>query len=157
MTIRRIFIHGLESSSQGYKGRLLHNNFPDMIIPDFTGSLDERMAKLESIMAEHDPWIIVGSSFGGLMGALYACAHPEKVRRLILLAPALIPKYFPGQLPAPVDVETIVYHGESDDIIPIDDASAFIHKLFWQLTFHRVDDDHLLHPTVQAIDWVALL
>ena len=85
-----LFIHGLEGSSQGVKASLIREKFPGAVIPDFDGSLEERMAKLELILETREDWVLAGSSFGGLMAALYTCAHPEKVRKLVLFAPALI-------------------------------------------------------------------
>jgi len=42
----KIFLHGLESSSRGAKAAFLRDLYPDMLIPDFKGSLAERMASL---------------------------------------------------------------------------------------------------------------
>jgi len=64
MTNRLMFIHGLEGSSQGVKARLLREIFPEMLIPDFRGSLDDRMEILYKIIRDQDGWTLVGSSFG---------------------------------------------------------------------------------------------
>jgi pimeloyl-ACP methyl ester carboxylesterase len=85
----RIFIHGLESSGQGTKGFFFKNRFPEMLTPDFTGDLAERMIRLDRILEGRSGIKIVGSSFGGLMASLYAMKHESRVNRLILLAPAL--------------------------------------------------------------------
>ena len=74
------FIHGLESSSQGAKGVFFRQRYPDMIIEDFEGPLSERMEKLKELLANKDNLILVGSSYGGLMAAVYACLHEEKVK-----------------------------------------------------------------------------
>jgi pimeloyl-ACP methyl ester carboxylesterase len=89
MDVTRVFIHGLESSSQGTKGVFFRERHPDMIIEDFGGPLEERMAKLNRLLAGRDNLILVGSSFGGLMAAIYACEHERQVRKVVLLAPAL--------------------------------------------------------------------
>ena len=96
---------------------------------------------------------IIGSSFGGLMGALFTCAQPQRVRKLILLAPALLWPEFADNLPAPVSVPTIVYHGRQDTIVPLAPTRALAQRVFTNLTYHEVEDDHSLHATVQAIDW----
>ena len=49
----------------------------------------ERMEKLEGLLAGKNELVLVGSSYGGLMAAVYACLHEERVKKLILLAPAL--------------------------------------------------------------------
>jgi pimeloyl-ACP methyl ester carboxylesterase len=86
--IHRIFIHGLESSNQGTKAVFFRDKYPDMILPDFEGPLTERMEKLNRILSGKSEIRIVGSSFGGLMAALFAMENPSQVRRMILLAPA---------------------------------------------------------------------
>jgi pimeloyl-ACP methyl ester carboxylesterase len=151
-----IFIHGLISSGQSFKANLLRGTFPDILTPDFEGSLQERMAQLESILADQSGWVIIGSSFGGLMGALFTCQHPDQVKKLILLAPALIWPEFAQAPPPPVSVPTVVYHGLRDNIIPLDLVRPLAERAFTHLTFHAVDDDHGLKATVQAIDWRAL-
>lgn len=152
-----IFIHGLNSSGQGFKGQLLRRLFPDLLAPDFAGSLAERMSQLAPLLAAKSGWTIIGSSFGGLMGALYSCQHPTRVKKLILLAPALIYPDFAANPPGPIEVPTIIYHGHGDTIIPVEPVRTMSEQVFLNLTFHLVDDDHRLHQTVQAIDWQALV
>lgn len=65
----KIFLHGLESSSRGAKGSFLRELFPEMVIPDFTGSLAQRMQTLNTILAGHKGIKLVGSSFGGAHGS----------------------------------------------------------------------------------------
>lgn len=153
--VRRMFIHGLESSGHGFKGRLLRGVYGDTLTPDFRGDLAERMAQLEPMLEGNVPWILVGSSFGGLMAALAACQQPTRVHRLILLAPALHHPEF--QTPGLVAVPTLVVHGTRDEVVPLGEVRTRAERSFTQLTFRQVDDDHLLHATVQALDWHALL
>ena len=152
-----IFIHGMVSSGQGFKARLLRRQFPHILAPDFAGSLEERMAQLLPILGDQPDWTIIGSSFGGLMGALFTCQHPGQVRKLILLAPALIWPDFADALPPPMSVPTVIYHGRRDTVIPLEVVRPLAEKVFPNLDFHEVDDDHRLQATVQAIDWPALL
>ncbi len=42
--------------------------------------------------ASHDPVVLVGHSIGGLVAASEAIAHPERVRRLVLVETALCPQ-----------------------------------------------------------------
>ena len=74
----RVFIHGLESSSQGVKGVFFRERYPDMIIEDFSGPLEERMEKLNRLLSGREDLILVGSSFGGLMAAIYACENEKR-------------------------------------------------------------------------------
>ncbi|MEE8389399.1 MAG: alpha/beta hydrolase [Anaerolineae bacterium] len=152
-----IFIHGLMGSSQGFKATLLHGIFPHILIPDFTGPLEERMAQLVPILATKSGWVIIGSSMGGLMGALFTCQHPQQVKKLILLAPALTWPGFADHSPTPVSVPTVVYHGRRDTVVPLEPVRALCEQVFTDLTFHAVDDDHRLRETAQAIDWPSLV
>ena len=56
------------------------------IIP---GDFTTRMHKLNDVLAGKTDLIIVGSSYGGLMAAQYAMENESRVKKLILLAPAL--------------------------------------------------------------------
>lgn len=152
-----IFIHGLEGSSQGVKATLLRDLFPDILIPDFRGSLEERMQALERILEGKAAWTIIGSSFGGLMGAIFTCEHPQKVRKLILLAPALIWPDFAADPPGPVSVPTWIYHGKNDSIIPLDVVQKLAKQVFLTLNFKVVEDDHGLYKTVHAINWYRMI
>jgi len=154
---RLIFIHGLISSGQSFKANLLSGIFPGMLTPDFEGTLEERMAQLTAVLGDEPGWAIIGSSFGGLMGAMFTFGHPEQVDKLILLAPALIWPEFAQSPPPPVSVPTVVYHGTRDEIIPLELVRPLAERVFTDLTFHAVDDDHGLKATVKAIDWRGLV
>lgn len=152
-----IFLHGLEGTSQGTKATLLRSLFPEMLIPDFRGSLEERMAALYPILGDREVWTLIGSSFGGLMAAIFTCQRPAQVRKLILLAPALILPDFAASPPAPVDVPTVIYHGRQDQIVPLEPTRRLAQQVFRDLIFNEVDDEHGLYKTVFEIDWPALL
>ena len=154
---RLIFIHGLEGTSQGVKAVLLRGLFPGMLTPDFRGALDQRMAALFAILGKKKGWTIIGSSFGGLMGALFTCQRPHQVRKLVLLAPALIWPDFADSPPPPVEVPTIVFHGNRDQVVPLDPTRKLAKQVFRNLTYQVVDDDHGLYKTVHEMDWKAFL
>lgn len=150
---RLILIHGLMGSSQGNKAAYLRGLYPSMLTPDFRGTVDERMSTLEGILEGGDGWRIIGSSLGGLMGAMYTCQHPERVEKLVLMAPALIWPTFIDNKPGPVSVPVVLYHGSRDELIPIDEVRNIADDVFTDLTFFVVDDDHGLYKTLQEIDW----
>lgn len=152
-----IFLHGLEGSSQGVKATLLRQLFPGLLTPDFSGSLEQRMSALDIILGEQSGWTIIGSSFGGLMGAIFTCERPHQVKRLILLAAALPWPDFADQLPAPVSVPVVMFHGTRDQIVPLEFARHVAEQIFSNLAFHAVDDDHGLYKTVHSLDWKKLL
>lgn len=156
MTPTRVFIHGVDSSAQGTKGRFFQERYPEMIVEDFSGTFAERMAKLSDLLAGRDDLILVGSSYGGLMASVFACHTEKKIRKLILLAPAL--NHLPHETRGvgggfPV----IIYHGSRDDVAPPEPVRKIAGKLFRNLTYHLVDDDHSLHRTFFTLDWDDLL
>jgi pimeloyl-ACP methyl ester carboxylesterase len=154
---RIVFIHGSESNSQTYKAVLLRRLFPAMVVPDFTGPLTERMPQLESILDRETGWTIIGSSLGGLMAALFASRHPQQVRKLVLLAPALNLAVFSEEVKAPISIPCIIIHGTLDDVVPLEDVRALAEKTFPQLTFWVVEDDHRLHKTAETVDWETII
>ena len=154
---RIIYLHGLESNSQTHKAALVRAIYPDLVVPDFTGSLDERMQKLYPILGSASNWTLIGSSYGGLMAALFSTRFPAQVRKQILLAPALMLPEFAEHLPAPIDVPTIIIHGRQDTIVPLDVIKPLAEKVFRQLDYRLVDDDHRLHQTADGLDWKSIL
>jgi len=157
-TSRLIYLHGLESDSNSGKARQFREWFPGMLTPDFKGSFEERMTQLEPILAAKEDWTIIGSSFGGLMGTVYTCGHPTQIRKLILLAPALLRDPFGSFLDLdPVSVPTIIIHGTLDTVVPPGPVREIAQRLFTNLTYHIVEDDHRLHKTAQEMDWETIL
>ena len=154
---RIIFIHGSDSSGQTYKATLLRDIFPDMLAPDFTGGLPERMTQLETVLGTETDWTLVGSSLGGLMAALFALQHPNQVRKLVLLAPALTLPGFAMNLASPIAIPTTIIQGTQDAFIPLEPTRRLAEKVFLNLNYIVVDDDHRLHKTAQELDWKNLL
>ncbi|MDO9516278.1 MAG: alpha/beta fold hydrolase [Syntrophales bacterium] len=153
----RVFIHGLEGSSQGNKSQFFKKRYPDMIIEDYTGSLDERMDKLRRILAGKKDLVLVGSSYGGLMAAMYACDNESAIKKILLLAPALDLEEFRPYLNQKIAVSTILYHGRRDDVVPPGPVREIAERVFTNLSHHFVDDDHPLSETFPSFDWDGLL
>lgn len=128
-----------------------------MIIPNFTGSLEKRMEKLNQILSEKSDIRLVGSSFGGLMGSIFTMENEVRVERLILLAPAINMTGFSDYRGKTVSVPVHVYHGKDDEVIPIKDVEQVAKNTFLNLSFNSMDDDHSLHNTFKTIDWDQLL
>lgn len=153
-----IFLHGLESSSLTYKAGVIRRFFPELIVPDFAGPLEKRMQALYPILGDKKDWTIIGSSYGGLMGAIFTCKHPDQVQKLVLLAPALILPQFASFLDRePVTVPTIVIHGTQDTVVPLEEVREIAEKVFSNLTYHTVNDDHRLHTATDKLDWKSIL
>ena len=128
-----------------------------MIIPYFTGDLSERMNTLGDILAEKTGIRLVGSSFGGLMGTLFALENEARVERLVLLAPAINLMSQIDHVPKTIAVPVWLYHGYKDEVIPLKEVEAAANQIFSNLSFHKVEDDHFLHGTFKHIDWDRLL
>lgn len=157
-TARIIYLHGLESTSQSGKARQFAAKFPGMLTPDFTGSFEERMAQLRPILGRKKGWTIIGSSFGGLMGTVFTCNNPGAVRKLILLAPALLKEQFASYLDLePVSVPTVIIHGTEDEVVPPAPAREIAEKLFTNLIYIPVNDGHRLHKAFEEINWEEIL
>ena len=153
---KTLFLHGYESSGQGTKGRFFTDNFPEVASHDYLGSLEARMQELEKNCTGADNILLIGSSYGGLMATIFALAHPERVAKLILLAPALnYGDYQPPseKLPTP----TIVIVGKNDTITPVDLVVPLAENTFENLEIRIVDDDHMLHKSFEQLKWQQLL
>jgi len=155
---RLIYLHGSESDSNSGKARQFLKWFSGMLTPDFKGSFDERMSQLYSILSDKTDWTLIGSSFGGLMGTVFTLEHPTQVRKLILLAPALMlePLTSFSDL-KPVSVPTIVVHGTLDTVVPLEPVREMVQKLFTNVKYYVVEDDHRLHKSVHELDWNSIL
>jgi len=154
--MKTIFLHGLDSSGFGTKGRFFAEHFPEMLRPDFEGTLEERLTSARQLIAGCNELIIVGSSFGGLMGACLAQEQPETIKRLIMLAPAL---NFEGYEPPAqmITCQSLLVIGSDDTVTPPSLVLPAAKKTFSNLEINLVEDDHLLHNTYRYLDWPNLL
>ena len=128
-----------------------------MIIQDFRGSFAQRMDCLEALLRKEPSLVLVGSSFGGVMAAVFALNHPTRVKRLILLAPALIVKEFSPHLPKRTEIPTRIVHGSRDDVVPVEPVRQIAQQVFKNLAFDIVEDDHFLTTTFPLMNWESLL
>lgn len=152
-----VFIHGLESTAKGAKGQYFSQNFPRMIIEDYTGDFASRMKKMGNVLAGRTGLIIVGSSYGGLMAVSYAMENESRIKKLILLAPALNLPEFKIQSGKKINIPVIIYHGTKDDVVDPQVVKNIAVKCFGKLEHHFVEDDHPLHETFPLLDWKKLL
>lgn len=152
--MRVIYLHGRNSTGQTEKARLIRRQLPDLVAPDFTGSLAQRLEKLEPILGQQR-WVLIGSSFGGLMAALWTCLYPERVERLILLAPALHYADFEAP-PAPVNTPCVLIHGWGDEVVPFEAVLVKARQAFSNLVVFAPSDDHQLLFVARTLDWSRL-
>lgn len=94
--LRVLYLHGFASSPASRKARFFAGKLQELDIPveipDLAQGRFEHLTisgqlKLIEKLARNEPVLLIGSSLGGYLAALYAARHPE-VDRLILLAPA---------------------------------------------------------------------
>ncbi len=161
-----IFIHGLESSGNGFKGTYLKSVIPEILTPNFKkferkltlySLLKARMGQLDLILKKKNSWTIIGSSFGGLMATLYALRNPEKIERLILLAPFLGTLMLQIDNILPLDIPTIIFHGKHDEIAQYKASREQAYQLFTKLEFNTTEDDHDLNKTITTLNWSKLI
>ena len=157
-TSRLIYLHGSESDSNSGKARQFREWFPGMITPDFTGSFGEQMSQLTSILSNETDWTLIGSSYGGLIGTVFTLDHPTQVHKLVLLAPALMLDPIASLSdPKPVSVPIVVIHGTLDTVVPVEPVRQMVQKLFTNVKYYVVADDHRLHKSVHELDWNSIL
>ena len=152
-----VFIHGLESTAQGNKAQYFRKYFPQMIIEDYLNDFDTRMRKLRMVLTGKSNLIIVGSSFGGLMAAKYALESEDKMKKMILIAPAINLKEFPSVIEKKLQIPVVLYHGRCDDVVDPYIVKDIAMKAFENLEHHLVDDDHSLSKIFPQLDWGKLL
>ena len=99
-----IYLHGFASGPQSRKARFFAERFAGLGIqlatPDLTPSgseggfealtLSYQLERIHSIVSGMDPAsvVVMGSSMGGYLAALYAARQPRRVSKIICLAPA---------------------------------------------------------------------
>jgi hypothetical protein len=93
-----LYLHGFASGPLSNKARFFSNRFaqigaavhcPDLAEGDFTRlTLTKQVKLIDRLAQELEPAMIIGSSLGGYLAAIYGSIHPERAPRLLLLAPA---------------------------------------------------------------------
>ena len=110
-----------------------------------------RSARLTALVAaEPEPVVLMGFSMGGYTAMLAAAAHPEKVRGLFLVAPALYaPRYQVKSYPTISPTEIV--HGWDDDVVLFEHSVRYAREA--GATLHLVPAGHLFYQP----DELALL
>lgn len=164
-----LYLHGFGSSPKSKKALYFqekyHNqgielNIPNFNQPDFTNlTLSRQINQISQIIEHnsHQQFILIGSSFGGLTANWIGYKYPQRIKALILIAPALnfakswLPKLTEETLKQWQEKNFIpVYHyGENKelllsynfwkDLITYDDL--IINHHIPTLIFHGTQDD----------------
>lgn len=78
------------------------------------GEVDDALAVLDALRAPGEALILAGFSFGGYVASRAAQRLADPAQRLVLVGPAT--SRFDT---APVPADTVVIHGEVDDVVPL--------------------------------------
>jgi alpha/beta superfamily hydrolase len=112
MTLARAFVQlGFEALRFNFRGIGASAGAWD----EGRGEIDDALAALHAHRGGR-PLVLAGFSFGGYVAAATAARLPESERaqRLILAAPAVV-NFQPPAVPA----DTLIVHGELDDVVPL--------------------------------------
>jgi len=153
-----IFLHGLGSSPEGTKACFLKKLYPHINIPLLPPDPFERL-----FIAEHyikEPSIIIGSSLGGLTAIMFCIKHPDLVKSILLLAPAIwtYDRNILGQklisslthMKIHDGIPTTIIAAEKDEVIPLEKIREFS-KRTKGINLLEVDDTHDLHASLNLI------
>lgn len=155
---RVLFVHGLESSPQGTKARVLAEHFeawtPAMDTSDFEACVAQQAEAIRSFA----PDVVVGSSFGGAVVVALLQRGLWKGPTL-LLAQAAAEQGVRPELPTGVRVWIV--HGRHDEVVPPASSRRLARTGSASLVRHiEVDDDHRLSRSVadgRLVAWVREL
>ena len=151
-----LYCHGFASSPQSRKATifrdLLSRNGIDLEVPaldagDFEHLTISGQLQILDTALDNQPCVLIGSSMGGYLAALYASLHSE-VDRLVLLAPAFdfAPRWQPKLPPnAPFEVyhygekrARTVHYGLIEDALAFPPIPDFRQPAF---IFHGINDE----------------
>ena len=150
-----VWAHGLWGSPNGSKVTAIRESGIEVISPDFNEmELVDRVELLKETIDIGDV-VLAGSSWGGLACALTAQEKPEKLRGLLLLAPALdhpeAPNDNPEELKAPDDLPVTIIHSVTDHIIDISASKNYIERSGNNVQLIEVEDSHVLEDSIELI------
>jgi pimeloyl-ACP methyl ester carboxylesterase len=154
-----IWAHGLWGSPNGSKITAIRDSGIEVISHDFNDmELIDRVELLEKTM-EVGNVVLAGSSWGGLACALAAQRKSDKLKGLLLLAPALHypepPNNNPEDLVAPKEVPVTIIHSIEDDIVPISASKDYIKRSGNNIKLIEVNDNHVLENSIELIIFEA--
>ena len=80
------------------------------------GEVDDALAVIAHFRDPAQPWLLAGFSFGAYVASQAAAQLPDDARpaRMVLVGPST-----QKQVMAQVPADTVVIHGETDDVVPL--------------------------------------
>jgi len=105
------------------------------------------------------------------MAAVFASEKPNQVRKLVLLAPAILQDengiYMDPVIGEPlqgnrkslrtISIPTAIVHGSQDDVVPLEPVRTTAEVLFKDVEFIVVEDGHRLQKAFGELDWESIL
>ncbi|RJR27276.1 MAG: alpha/beta hydrolase [Desulfobacteraceae bacterium] len=155
------FLHGLDSSPEGTKGRLIRASYPESYMPHLPPRLQDRLEIIEKAL--RSPVILVGSSLGGLTALAYAQRNPRMVKAMVLLAPAVgitVEGILEGRdieiarsIVVPPGIPATIIAGVQDEVVPLSSIRALVERSPDRglVRFITADDDHYLHQSLELM------
>ena len=146
------YFHGLESSPSGFRAQYLKERYPEILIPKLPKDAEQRHQILTGLL-KPDAYII-GSSLGGLSALICAKHFPERIRGMVLLAPAVgffEARYrtaenlnFVASLTIPETIPTTILAATEDEVIPMEAIEALVARSGkgHHLRLHKLEDEH---------------
>jgi alpha-beta hydrolase superfamily lysophospholipase len=155
VSLRVLFVHGLESNPHGSKARFLAAHFecvtPAMDTADFAGCVETIAAALRA----RQPDVVVGSSFGGAV-VVALLQRGDWSGPTLLLAPATTAFGVEARLPAGVPV--CIVHGTADRVVEPEDSRRLARTGSSGLVeLVEVADEHRLSSLVDSGRLTALI
>lgn len=153
--LRVQFAHGLESSPQGSKARLLAAHFEARTPTMNTRDFDSCVAVHAQALKDHPPDVLIGSSFGGAV-VVELLARGLWRGPTLLLAQAALHYNAHAQLPKGVRVTLV--HARQDDVVPVEQSRALARTGSPELVqLIECDDDHALTRLVESGELLTLV
>ena len=154
-----MYLHGLEGSPEGTKGRWVRRffgaaapNLPASAV-DIEESFYRSYREAQLAIETHRPDVIVGSSFGG--GVLMKLLQSgDWSGNAVMLAPAGV-KYGVGDH-IPHGSHVILIHSPSDTVVPYEDSETIVRNSdgraeLWPAAVHsNGDGNHRLHGIIES-------
>jgi len=84
------------------------------------GEVDDALAAIAAQRSIGEALVVAGFSFGGYVATQAAARLTDKAERLVLVAPAVV-----NFTAAPVPADTLLIHGEQDDVVPLSASLAW--------------------------------
>jgi pimeloyl-ACP methyl ester carboxylesterase len=182
-----IYLHGFASSPQSSKAQFFRRRFAECGVTIEIPRLDEGNFEALTLTGQlsvidravgGSPAILMGSSLGGYLAALYAARHPE-IERLVLLAPAFqFPRRFRERYSTPIfhygyqremalgyqivedaasyedepafPQPTLILHGTLDPVVPASISSEYA-ATHPNVTLHLVESGHELTDVLDLL------